>query len=71
MRKEYQETSYLESAHIDNESLKMSIKKIKYRWCFEDDWESFSAGSLTQPNLFHRLMQRLVLGICWREEEEL
>ena len=37
--------------------------------CFDGNWKIAFRSAQPMPNLFHRTMQRLVLGIHWRKYE--
>ncbi len=42
-------------------------RKVEWRWSPCGDFDSISIYVYTAPNAFHRLMQRLFLGIKWEK----
>ena len=53
--------------HYENHLLKVP----NYEWWFSLTKDSYiKISSLTPPNRFHRIMQRLLLGIIWGKQNE-
>jgi len=43
------------------------VPKYEWQWSLTDKWDSVVFNSVSAPNAFNRLMQRLILGIHWRK----
>jgi len=41
--------------------------KYTWQWCFNEDWNSITVNVVKPPCLLHRIAQRWILGIHWRQ----
>jgi len=48
----------------------MRVPKYTWQWCFNDRWDGIIVNVEKPVCWFHRVMQRLILGIHWRKIEE-